>query len=332
MSIKHSKMTVAIGLALGLLAIGAMALAGASGPQKLPLATFKTGSGWYVMGQTMSKLIMSVLPKGSKVDVLPYSGGVGNPMLLDKGKAGIALGFPVETGLAIRGLPPYKKKMSQLRALVGNLDTYWYVFSVRTNIPIKSLADLKKKKYPLRLVVLPKGASGEYDTRKVLEAYGITYDDIRSWGGKVSHVSFPTAVEMMKDGQAQAFAHVSTPGHPAWTRLATMTKLRFLPMDKKVVQDFSAKYGFRESYLPKGVFRGVKSNTLVLGFSTCLITTTKMSTEVAYKITKAICSNKDQLVAAYKGAKVFDPKKAAQVPLPLHPGAKKYYQEMGYIK
>jgi TRAP transporter TAXI family solute receptor len=215
---------------------------------------------------------------------------------------------------------------------VANLDTYWYVFAVRAGVPIKSFEELKAKKYPLRLAVMPRGSSGEWDTRKVLQAYGITFDDIVAWGGKVTHVSFPTAVGMMKDGQADAFGQVCTPGHPAWTQLATTTKLRFMPINKQVADKFSADYGFNSSVLPKGTFPGVDRDVPVLGFATLLLTTDKMSSDLAYKITKAICTNKEELVRAYKGAKVFDPKRAAAVPLPLHPGAVKYYREAGILK
>lgn len=326
------KLVSIIGIAVLCLALGGQALAGDSVPQKLSMATFKSGSGWYIMAQTMAKIMLAALPKGTTVDVLPYSGGVGNPLLLHKDKANLAMGFPVETGQAIKGESPYKEKMPELRMLVGNLDTYWYLFSVRGNVPIASFEELKAKKYPLRLVVLPKGSSGEWATKTVLASYGITYADIESWGGKVTNVSFPTAVEMMKDGQADAFAHVSTPGHPSWTQLATLTNIHFLAIGAKVGAELVGKYGFRMSTLPPGAFRGVEKPVQVLGFATLLMTTDKMPEDIAYKITKAICENRDQLVATYKGAAAFRPQNAPDVPLPLHPGAKKYYKEVGYIK
>ncbi|MCB2190616.1 MAG: TAXI family TRAP transporter solute-binding subunit [Deltaproteobacteria bacterium] len=314
-----------------ILSAGFSVSAGQGQAEKLSLASFKSGSGWYIMAQTMARTIKGSLPPGSQVDVLPYAGGVGNPLLLAKGKADLALGFPVEAGLAVRGEPPYKRKVP-IKALVGNLDISWYVFSVRAATPIKSLADIKKLKYPLRLAVMPKGSSGEWNTRKLLEAYGVSFADIESWGGKVSFVSFPTAVEMMKDGQADAFGQICTPGHPSWTQLATMTKLRFLPFGKKVVEDFSAKYGFNPAVLPKGTFPGVDQDVPVLGFATLVMTTDKLSDELAYKVTKALCTNQKALENAYKGCKAFDPKNAANVPLPLHPGALKYYREAGIIK
>ena len=320
------------GVALLGLSMAFSAMAGEAKLEKISLASFKAGSGWYVMAQTMAKLIKGTLPTGSQVDVLPYSGGVGNPMLLGQGKADMALGFPVETGLAIKGEAPYKKKSPDVKVLVGNLDTYWYVFAVRADTPIQSFAEIKAKKFPLRLAVMPKGSSGEWDTRKVLEAYGITFDDIVAWGGKVTYVSFPTAVEMIKDGQADAFGQVCTPGHPSWMQLATMSKLRFLPISQQVAAKFSKEYGFRPSVLPKGTFPGVDHDVPVLGFATLLMATSKMSDDIAYKITKAICTGKEELVMAYKGAKAFDPQKAADVSLPLHPGAAKYYRETGVLK
>ncbi|BEQ13580.1 TAXI family TRAP transporter solute-binding subunit [Desulfoferula mesophila] len=326
------KLVGIVAVALLCLALGGQAMAADSGPQKLSMATFKSGSGWYIMAQTMAKIMLGTLPQGSTVDVLPYSGGVGNPMLLHKGKANIALGFPVETGQAIKGETPYKEKAPEIRMLVGNLDTYWYLFSVRGNVPITSFEELKTKKFPLRLVLLPKGSSGEWATKTVLKAYGITYEDIESWGGKVTFVSFPTAVEMMKDGQADAFAHVSTPGHPSWTQLSTLTKIRFLPMGAKVGAQLVGKYGYRMSTLPKGAFRGVEKPVQVLGFATLLMTTDKMPNDVAYKITKAICENRAELATTYKGAAAFRPQLAPDVPLPLHPGAEKYYKEAGYLK
>jgi TRAP transporter TAXI family solute receptor len=302
-------------------------------PVHLSLATFKSGSGWYIMGQTMADIMQKALPKGSTVDVLPYSGGVGNPLLLHQGKADLAMGFGVETGLAIKGESPYKESMKELRLLAAGFDTYWYAFAVREATGITSFKEIKEKHYPLRLVILPKGSSGEWDTIKIFKAYGMDlYADLKAWGGKVTNTSFPTAVEMMKDGLADAFGQLCTPGHPSWTQLATMAKIRFLPIDKEVRDQLIKEYGFRRGVIPAGTFNGVTKDVPVLGFATNLITTDKLPEEVAYKITKAICEHKQDLVAAYKAAKVFDPKTAwEEADIPLDPGAARYYKEAGYM-
>lgn len=327
------KKVLSISLVVAFIAFSTHVFAQDGKPVNLSMATFKSGSGWFIMGQALAEIMKSALPKNSTVDVLPYSGGVGNPKLLHKGKADLAMGFPVETELAIKGEGPFKKPLKEIRLLAAGFDTYWYVFSVRDETGLKSLRDIKEKRFPLRLVILPKGSSGEWDTSKVTEAYGIDlYKDFKAWGGKVTNTSFPSAVEMMKDGQANAFAHVCTPRHPSWTQLATMVKIRFLPIDKNILEQFVKKYGFNKGIIPKGTFRGVTKDIHALGFSTNLITTDKLPEEVAYKITKAICTHKKDLVTTYKAARVFDPKKAWKSRIPLHPGAEKYYREAGYMK
>jgi TRAP transporter TAXI family solute receptor len=302
-------------------------------PVNLSIATFKSGSSWFVMAQGMAKIIKDALPANSTVDVLPYSGGVGNPLLLHQGKADLALCFPVETGLAMKGEPPYKEPIPEIRVLATGFDTYWYAFAVREDTGIKSFSEIKEKRYPLRLAILPKGSSGEWMTGKVLEAYGMElYKDLEAWGGKVTNTSFPAAIEMMQDGQANAFGQLCTPGHPSWTQLATMVKVRFLPIEEKVIQAFEKKYGFNKSVIPRGTFRGVTEDVPVLGFATNLITTDKLPEDVAYRITKALATHKEELVATYKAAEVFDPKKAWSSNAPLHSGAEKFYRESGYMK
>ena len=64
-----------------------------------------------------------------------------------------------------------------------------------------------------------------------------------------------------------------------------------------------------------------------------LVTSDGVSTEIVYGMTKALWSNLDQLVAAHSAAKAIDPKRALEgMPVPLHPGAEKYYKEVGLIK
>lgn len=83
---------------------------------------------------------------------------------------------------------------------------------------------------------------------------------------------------------------------------------------------------------PAKTFPGMELDVAVLGFATCLIATDKMSEDVAYKITKAICEGKEELASQYKAASAFDPKKAWARHVPLHPGAVKCYKEAGYMK
>ena len=301
-------------------------------PVNLTFASFDSGSGWYVLAQAVAQALKKGLPEGSVVDIMPYSGGAGNPKLLHQGKVDIALGFPFLTAMAVEGEEPYKEPAKELRYLVSGLDTYWYLMAVAKGVDINSYGDIKDKKFPLKLVVLPKGSAGEWMTNMVLKNAGVTFDNINSWGGRVTLTSFDNAINMMKDGQANAFGQVATPGHPAWTELSTTVSLHFLSINKERMEALMKKYGLEEATVPKDTFKGIDADLKTLGWSTGIITTDKLPDEVAYAITKTVCESKKEIMETYKGAKAFDPSKAFQSPIKLHPGAEKYFKEKGYLK
>ena len=101
----YSRKTWFVTILVFILLIFAMSTYAAE-PLKLSIASFKSGSGWYVLAQAMSQVIKKNLPEGTIVDVLPYSGGSGNPPLLHLKKASLALGYNHLTLLAMKGKPP----------------------------------------------------------------------------------------------------------------------------------------------------------------------------------------------------------------------------------
>lgn len=301
------------------------------GAESIRMATFTAGSGWHIQGEAMAEVMRANVSAISMLSVLPYTGGVGNPILLHQKEAEIALGFPTETQLAIAGEWPYEEEMPGLNALVGHLDLYWYVFTVRKDTGITSVQQILDEQFPLRLMVLTPGSSGDWTTRNFLEAHGLSYDMLRDFGGSVQHRSFAAAADAVRDGRADAFAHVCTPGHPTWTELAATTDITFLPISDEAMEFFQERYGYVADEIPVGEFRGIISPVPVIGFYTTLLATVDLSEEIAYQITKAIVENKEYLISGYAAFRDFRPEIAWDVPLPLHEGALRYYREMGYL-
>ena len=96
----------------------------------------------------------------------------------------------------------------------------------------------------------------------------------------------------------------------------------------------SDEFGYTSQTIPAGMFRGIEKDTPTVGFPTVLITHKDVDPELVYLVTKTISENKAALVAAHKGLSKFDPAAAWKpelVGLPLHPGAEKYYKEVGAI-
>jgi uncharacterized protein len=82
--------------------------------------------------------------------------------------------------------------------------------------------------------------------------------------------------------------------------------------------------------IPKGTYKGIDYDVPVVCVSNLLICSQKMDEKVAYSVVKAIMENTKDLVIVHKEAEKISPQSAVVgSPLPLHPGAAKYYQEKG---
>jgi TRAP-type uncharacterized transport system substrate-binding protein len=170
-------------------------------PVTLAFATLGQGSAWYVYGATMAELLRKALPPGSNVDVKPFSGGVGNAKLVAKNETPLALSFTVTNRWALEGKEAYDAKLTNLRGLVGGLDTYYLVAVAAKTLQINSLKDIKNRKVAVKLNTQPVGALGEFAARQLLREYGMSYADLKTWGGSTAHVNYNIVVDAFKDGE-----------------------------------------------------------------------------------------------------------------------------------
>jgi uncharacterized protein len=164
----------------------AVSEAWAQGPVNLAFATLDTGSAWYVYGATMAELLRKALPAGSNIDVKPRAGGVGNPRLVAKNETPLGFAFTISNRWAYEGKEAYDQKLDNLRGLVGGLDRYYLVAVTAKKLGLNSVKDVKDKRIPIKMVTQPVGSLGEFAGRQLLRAYGVTYSDIKSWGGPPS--------------------------------------------------------------------------------------------------------------------------------------------------
>ncbi|MGP4080638.1 TAXI family TRAP transporter solute-binding subunit [Pseudalkalibacillus sp. R45] len=307
-------------------------------PVQLKIATLSQGSSWYVYGATMAELLRKHLPAGSVIDVLPYSGGIGNIKLVANKQAGLGLTFSVNNKWGYDGNVAYDKKFTNLRALAGGFDQYYVGIVWRNEFAekygLKSIKDLKEKKVPVKLMTVNVGSQGEFAARQILEANGLSYDYIKTNGGSVTHTTFDVVQTALKDGQADMFIQVMTKGHPAFTEIALTTPVTFVSLEDNVIEKLKA-YGNEAAMLEAGVFKGQDKPVKTIGFPTTLIVSDDFPDETAYQITKILAENKDDLAAGHKALEAFKPEEAwkpERLGIPLHPGAKKYYKEKSWLK
>jgi TRAP transporter TAXI family solute receptor len=286
------------------------------------------GGGWYGMAGAMGELIKKASP-GTSVTVMP-GGGVGNNTVVEKGKALLGFSSGPLVKAAIEGKAPYDKEHPHLKTVLKMGVSDMAIFLVRENTPINTISDLKKKKFPLRLVTTRKTSTPALGAARLLGEYGVSFQDLKDWGGSVTFTNYADAATLISDGHADAIIAVSV---PAIVEMVRRVKMKWLPPEEAVVESMMKKYGYAKNLVHKGKYVWAHKDAYTIGEPLVMIIRDNVSDDMAYLITKSICEKPETVRGFGKYYKAFGAKNAWQgLGGPLHPGAAKYYREAGYIK
>ena len=192
---------------------------------------------------------------------------------------------------------------------------------------IKTVADLKGK----RVSVGDAGSGVEFNAKQILEAYGIDMDkDIEK-----QNLGFDASADALKDGKIDAFFCVAGIPTTAITTLALNNEIEVVEVEDDKFEELASKYGFyTKQIVPAGTYTGVDEDKQTVAVMATYIVDNDLSEETVYNMTKAMFENKDAIIAVHKKGEELDVNKAIEgIPaeVPLHPGAAKYYKEVGVL-
>ena len=296
------------------------------------------GTSWYVFAATLSNLLQEQLPEGARVEVIARGGGIGNPILVDRGDATIAISQAATAAWAAAGHPrAYKgKKHENIRALVGGLNSVWMTAMVREEYIARTGNDTLEKALlsdePIRIVMKPAGSTVPVVADMLFESLGITRDDITAKGGAIIQVSANQVPAILRDGRADLYFETSVRGHPAVTEVTTTVDVRFVDFPDKVLAQLEGP-GMNPIPMPEW-FKGQSGPTKGVDMGTVLIAHKDLSDDLAYLVTKIVCEHKDEMAQAHKAWLSFDPTQGGRLEktgLALHPGAERYFREQGWL-
>jgi TRAP transporter TAXI family solute receptor len=298
------------------------------------------GGGWYTVAGGFARLVNEKEPRIT-IKVIP-GGGVANPIALNQGDADLAWGVGYVDKAAYNGTAPiYDKAYKNLNSFAGTLAVDYYHFLAAKDQGVTTLdqfVEKVKKGEKLKVAAPMTGTSEFVMTSFVLQYYGISYDRIRQNGGKVIQAIYGDMTSLFKDRHVDfAFTCVGLPA-AIITEMSMGRPATLMALSDEIINYCATTYGTVAlnsglAKVPGGTYTGMPNDIQTLCHSTEMLVHPKVPEDVVYVLTKLICENKDFLVQLGAGYKVFDPKTAGlTVQVPLHPGALKYYKEMGYIK
>ena len=309
---KASRIASVVGIAV------AAAFAGSVSAQQLKMMTGPQGGSWYPLGGAIQGIIEKNVP-GASMQVLPGA-GISNVIGVNAGKADLGFGNAVSSVDGVNGREPFKGKQDNLCQVATLYFQYFHAVALADS-GITNVGDAKGKV----LTTQQKGNTGEQMARNALEVYGLNYGAM----SKVNHSNYTDSVSQLKDGHAQLFMLITTVPASSVMDLASARDIRVLefPNDKFAALQKINK-GYDKRIIKAGSYPKQDKDIQTIGTWTHLVANCKLPEKLVYGITKALATNVENLgnvVNAVKGLTVKD--MAADVGVPYHPGAKKYYQE-----
>jgi TRAP transporter TAXI family solute receptor len=316
----HVRKIVAVGTMALSLGLGTLS---AKADEFINVLTGGTSGVYYPLGVALSDVYGKNIP-GAHAQVQATKASVENLNLLQQGKGEIAFALGDSVKLAAEGNTEagFPGKLDKLRGIAAIYPNYIQIVASKES-GIKTLADLKGKS----LSVGAPASGTELNARAIFAAAGMKYEDL----GKVEYLPFGDSVELMKNRQLDATLQSAGLGVASIRDLATSVPINVVAVPAEDVAKIGAPYV--SVVIPKGTYEGQDEDVPTAAVGNFLVSHSGVSDETAYQMTKLLFEHLDQLVAAHAAAKGIDPAKAIEgMPIPLHPGAERYYKEKGLIK
>jgi TRAP transporter TAXI family solute receptor len=289
--------------------------------EQLSIATGGTGGVYYPIGGGLAEIINRHVP-GYSATAEVTGASVENMGLIARGDADFAIALADTVQQAHAGTGRFEgNQIAAIRALAS---IYANMIQIVTpaGSGIESLADLKGK----RVSVGAPGSGTEVNAQTLLAANGIRFDDFTA-----QRLNFNETADALRNGDIDAgFWSVGAPTSSI-LNLATSNAVRILALSPAEIEKArAADPTFAPLTLPAGLYPGVDAPVPTLGVPNVLVVSADMSDDLAYAVTKALFEHIDELRAVHPAANetTVDFTMVA-TPVPLHPGAIRYYEEIG---
>lgn len=315
-------MTFRITLATAFACAIAISAPKAEAEQFINVLTGGTSGVYYPLGVALSDIYGKGI-EGARTQVQATKASVENLNLIEQGKGEIAFTLGDALALAWEGNAEagFKTPLKKLRIVAAIYPNYVQIAALQ-EAGVTTIADMKGK----TLSVGAAKSGTELNARAILGAAGLSYGDL----AKVEYLPFAESVELMKNRQLEATLQSSGLGNAAIKDLASSQAISIVSIPAEVATAMGMPY--MPATIPAGTYQGQDGDVATVAVGNYLVTSEDVPEEVVYQMTKLIFENLDVLKAAHSaGADISLDEAAKNPPVPLHPGAERFYREQGKL-
>lgn len=312
-------------LVVALLTAGTLLLVKGSGPHDgspnypsggLTIATGGKGGVYYAYGTAYARELQRGLP-GLRVRVVNTAGSVDNVKRLAAGEVQLAF-MAADIASEVTDIEREAQALGRTTAIARVYDEYAHVV-VPADSAIRTLADLRGK----RVSTGAPDSSVEVTASRLLSAAGMDpFRDLRQ-----ERVGIAESAALLRAGRLDAFFWVGGLPTQAITELAAAVRIRLLPVGDHVDR-MRARWGtfYRRASVPASMYATNEADTVAV--PSYLVISAVLDADVVYHLTRLLFERRPRIAAEVPSGRLLDPRTAiATAPIPLHPGAARYYRD-----
>jgi hypothetical protein len=289
----------------------------------LTLGTASSTGTFYYVGAAIGTAVTDA----GKMNVLVQAtnGSNENVSMCQTGDIDIGMANCDSLYAAYNGVMSYADAGQQdIQEIAALYESQLHVF-VTEKSGITDISELKGKK----VCVGSQGTSYLFINEAVLEAYGISIDDIDPY-----YMDYAESAQALADGDIDAA--FQTGGYPiaGIQQSASTTAFRMLPVSEDVISSLTGEYPFiSTTEIPAGTYEKQANEDAVstLGYMTCLFCSSKANDEQIYAFVKLMMENLDSYKDTNDATRQISMDTVATEYIPFNAGAEKYYKEAGLL-
>ncbi|WP_201527593.1 TAXI family TRAP transporter solute-binding subunit [Psychrobacter frigidicola] len=280
------------------------------------IATGGASGPYNIIGTSLAEIYAKTFGVNAKTQTTGAS--VENVNLLTQSKVDMVLALSDVVTDAVEGKNNFDAPITNIQQIAVLYPNVIQLVSTQSS-GIKNIEDLRGK----RIAVGDQGSGTEVNARTLLEGFGITYDDV-----EVDYLGFADAADAMKAGKIEAAFFSSGLPNSSLLELEQGLDLQLVTINQGTLSKLiESKPYFKTFEIPAGTY-GNDTAIPSAAVMNALLVRSDISEDDGYKLTKALFDNLEGLKNAHQAASGISLETAQQgMVAPIHPGAKKYYDE-----
>lgn len=316
------RMALIFAVVLAVAATGLSENAAAQRRQEYVMVSGGAGGSWYLLMGAIAELMMQNMP--NTVAHVEPGGAVINVQLVNNVRdADFGLSLTSTSYEAWHGVGEFEgRKLTNIRSVAVMFPFVYQTIALEQS-GIREFEDLRGKRYTPSFP----GQTSYILSQQLLEVHGLTLDDTqaRPQGWSEAH-------DALKDLQIDALSWSTTAPQPTFLELSMARPVRLIGFRPEKIDEFLARYPMYSRYtITAGTYPFQDEDVYTISSVTDLVVNKDVPEEVVYQLTKLIYERKESLLQVHVGLDYISEENAlADLTIPLHPGAARYYREKGF--